>query len=104
MLTSSFTKERQLIISSPTTNPIKAEEKPLILWILENGQLVDEHTKPIDTLMLSGMDASRTVIVHPEADTTAQTIVSTFVRLKESGLLNASLGNSANSTKDVSSL
>ena len=94
MLTSTFAREKQLSLTSPTAGDPAKTVAPREFWlsptgILHNAGEPGEQVADAELLNLSGESIA---IIRPYGETPVQTIVTTLIRLKASGLDSVTLG------------
>ena len=97
MLTSSFTRERQLELAAPVVDQaVTSESSPLRLLLSADGALAtpkDPITVLSEQALLRRLEKTRSVVLQPREDTDVQDIVSAMTRLRALGVTRLSLGN-----------
>lgn len=96
MLTSSFTRERQLELASPVASNDIPATSPRQLVLQHSGELTLMDDTPIaltDNSISTDFTHDQPLIIRPVADADVQAIVSAFARLKALGFNQLSLGN-----------
>ena len=96
MLTSAFTRWKAVDLRLPTTSSDTSPKKPQALLLHTDGSLsLRGRPFPLPdaaTALPAVLDAARPVVVFPEAETSVQTIISTFEQLAAVGASGAVLG------------
>ena len=96
MLTSTFSRWKAVDFHFPVAGPESSSQQPQAMILHANGALSLNGrpfavSPPGDS---GGLDATRPVVVFPEADTRLQIIISAFEQLQAAGIGGASLGKS----------
>ncbi|MCE2487661.1 MAG: biopolymer transporter ExbD [Desulfurellaceae bacterium] len=99
MLTSTFSRWKAVDFHFPVAGPELSSQQPQTMILHENGALsLNGQPFPVpppDGPRQGGrLDATRPVVVFPEAETRLQTIISVFEQLQAAGSGGVSLGKS----------
>lgn len=99
MLTSSFTQWRAVDLVSPSASTAASTREPQVFVIdadgaleLVGGEFALAHYDQLRARHLGRLDASRPVVLVPEAEVSVQSLVAALEQLKAIGLTQVTLG------------
>lgn len=94
MLTTSFTREKQLVLASPVASKKASATSPQQLVLSESGELslFGAGGSLSDSGLKTAIDSSRPVVLLPAPEADVQTLVTAMTRLAALGMAQLSLG------------
>ncbi|MGD9660954.1 MAG: ExbD/TolR family protein [Porticoccaceae bacterium] len=94
MVTSAFTRQKQLELASPVASSAVDAGVPQLVYVdeLNNLRLWGEAAMVADEQLAAALDSAKPVVLVPASSASVQTLVTAMARLKGLGIVELSLG------------